>query len=910
MMDWYRITAQETLQSLGTNAETGLTSTEAKERLDRYGPNELVERGKKSAWWILLEQFKEVMVIVLIIAAIVSALLGEYTEVVVILAIVVLNAILGFSQEYRAEQAMAALKKMAVPSVRVRRDGRVQEVSSTELVPGDIILQEAGNLVPADSRMIETVNLKVQESALTGESEPVVKRTDVRSGDDVPLGDQYNMLFMGTVVTYGRGTAVVTETGMDTELGHIADLIQDVGDKKTPLQRRLGQLGKTLALVALVIIAFVVVTGLIRGDDLETLFLTGVSLAVAAIPESMPAVVTITLALGSQRLLQRNALIRKLPAVETLGSVTVICTDKTGTLTENRMTVTILDVAGNTEDLETLVDRRGKLVRARLVSDDSDPGLNALSVLVCAGALCNDAVLDTDTQGVQRAIGDPTEGALLLAANTLGFDKGELEAECPRVAEIPFTSERKRMTTIHKLSPEIQQTHMPWQGAPYILLTKGAIDGLIEISDRVLHGSQIVPMDEMMRKRILDANAQFAQQGQRVLGVAFRVLDSVDSTISEDQMETGEVFVGLVAMMDPPRPEVKEAVATAKTAGIRPVMITGDHPLTAVQIAKDLLITDNDNYLSGQDLAQMTPKKLEDLVADVSVYARVAPEHKLDIVEALQNEGEIVAMTGDGVNDAPALKRADIGVAMGITGTDVSKESADMVLLDDNFTTIVAAVEEGRTIFDNIRKFIKYTLSSNTGELFLMLIGPLLGMPLPLLPLQILWVNLITDGLPGLALAEEKGERGIMERSPFNPKESIFSRGLGSQIIWIGILLGIVSLGVGMIYWLNDPNGPWQTMIFTTLVLAQMGNALATRSSRDSLFRIGLFSNRLMVGAVMLGFVLQLLLIYVPVFQTVFKTQPLSMQDLFICLIASAVVFVVLELSKLVKRRRGAEVFA
>ena len=910
MMDWYRITVQETLQSLGTNAETGLTSTEVQERLDRYGPNELIERGKKSAWWILLEQFKEVMVIVLIIAAIVSALLGEYTEVVVILAIVVLNAILGFSQEYRAEQAMAALKKMAVPSVRVRRDGRIQEVSSTELVPGDIILQEAGNLVPADSRMIETVNLKVQESALTGESDPVEKLTDVRSGDDVPLGDQYNMLFMGTVVTYGRGTAVVTETGMDTELGHIADLIQEVGDKKTPLQRRLAQLGKTLALVALVIIAFVVVTGLLRGDDLETLFLTGVSLAVAAIPESMPAVVTITLALGSQRLLQRNALIRKLPAVETLGSVTVICTDKTGTLTENRMTVTILDVAGNTEDLETLVDRRGKLVRARLVSDDSDPELNALSVLVCAGALCNDAVLDTDSQGVQRAIGDPTEGALLLAANTLGFDKGELEAECPRVAEVPFTSERKRMTTIHKLSPEIQQTHMPWQGAPYILLTKGAIDGLIEISDRVLYGSQVVPMDETMRKRILDANAQFAQQGQRVLGVAFRVLDSVDSTISEDQMETGEVFVGLIAMMDPPRPEVKEAVATAKKAGIRPVMITGDHPLTAVQIAKDLSITDNDNYLSGQDLAQMTQKKLEDLVEDVSVYARVAPEHKLDIVKALQNEGEIVAMTGDGVNDAPALKRADIGVAMGITGTDVSKESADMVLLDDNFTTIVAAVEEGRTIFDNIRKFIKYTLSSNTGELFLMLIGPLLGMPLPLLPLQILWVNLITDGLPGLALAEEKGERGIMERSPFNPKESIFSRGLGSQIIWIGILLGIVSLGVGMIYWLNDPNGPWQTMIFTTLVLAQMGNALATRSSRDSLFRIGLFSNRLMVGAVMLGFVLQLLLIYVPVFQTVFKTQPLSMQDLFICLIASAVVFVVLELSKLVKRRRGAEVFA
>ena len=902
-MEWYSFTTDETAAKLDASLNNGLSAEEADRRRDKYGPNELVVRGTKSPWRILIDQFKEIMVIILIIAAVVSGILGEYVEAVVILAIVLLNAILGFVQEYRAEQAMAALKKMSVPTVRIRRDGRVQEISSIDLVPGDIVLLEAGNLVPADCRVLEAVGLKTQEAALTGESEPVSKLNKAIEGENLQIGDQRNMIFMGTIVTYGRGTGLVTATGMQTELGNIADLIQGVEGEQTPLQRRLDQLGKTLAWVALAIIAVVVVLGFIRGGEFEVIFLTGVSLAVAAIPESLPAVVTITLAMGAQRLLKRNALIRNLPAVETLGSITVICSDKTGTLTENRMTVTILDVAGNTEHLPTLVERKDSSLQARLDASDTQPTLSALSVLVRAGALCNDAMLEKDPSGDVRALGDPTEGALVLAALQLGYDKDELEAKWPRIAEVPFTSERKRMTTVHKVSTELRESDLPWRNAPYVMLSKGAVDSLLGMTSGVLVNNEIVPMDDELRQRILGANERFAKQGQRVLGVAFRICETWNIPQEDDLLEREAVFVGMIAMMDPPRPEVKQSVDRAKSAGIHPIMITGDHPLTAVQIAKDLDITENDNFITGQELAEMSAADLSKRVADVSVYARVAPEHKLNIVEALQGQGEIVAMTGDGVNDAPALKKADIGVAMGITGTDVSKEAADMILLDDNFTTIVAAIEQGRIIYDNIRKFIKYTLSSNTGELFLMLIGPLVGMPLPLLPLQILWVNLVTDGLPGLALAEEKGESGIMTRKPFHPKESVFSRGIGAQIIWIGILMGIVSLVVGWIYWRIDPNSPWQTMVFTILVLSQMGNALATRSSRESLFTIGVFSNLLMVGAVSLSFVLQLALIYIPFFQDIFSTQPLSQFEMLICLAASAVVFLVIEVYKWVARR-------
>ena len=902
MADWYKSDVDHVVNSLSTTLKTGLSDEEAKQRLQQYGLNELIEKGSKSPWLILWDQLKEVMVVILLVAAAVSAFLGEFNDVIVIMAIVVLNAILGFSQEYRAEQAIAALKKLSVPTVRVRRNGRIEEISARELVPGDIVLLEAGNLIPADGRLLESVNLKIQEAALTGESEPVEKTIEIINGSDLTLGDRKNMVFMGTVTTYGRGTAVITDTGMQTELGNIADLLQTVEREQTPLQRRLDQLGKTLAWVAVGIIAIVVVLGLIRGEELRELFLIGISMAVAAIPEGLAAVVAITLALGSNRMLKRNALIRKLPAVETLGSITVICSDKTGTLTENRMTVTIIDVAGEVQDIETLMDKAGVIYNAELEPDHT-PAHRSISLLVKAGALCNDAVLQTDEDGIERAIGDPTEGALVVAANRLGHSKESLDERWPRVAEIPFTSERKRMTTIHKVNVEANDSQAPWRDAPYVAFSKGAVDSLLLVCEHVWMGDEIVPLDDKMRDRILAANARLAQDGQRVLGVAFRPLETAEMPQDESEKEAHKIFIGLIAMIDPPRPEVKTAVTTARTAGIRPVMITGDHPLTAQYIAKELTIADNEQNLTGQALTQMSIQELENVVDDVSVYARVSPEHKLNIVEALQHKGEIVAMTGDGVNDAPALKKADIGVAMGITGTDVSKEAADMVLLDDNFATIVAAIEEGRVIFDNIRKFIKYTLSSNTGELFVMLIGPFLGMPLPLIALQILWINLVTDGLPGLALAVEPAERGIMNRPPFHPKESIFSRGMGKRIIWIGLLMGLVSLGIGYIYWRQDPNGPWQTMVFTTLTLAQMGNALAIRSNIDSFFSIGLETNRLMLVAVLVTFLLQMALIYVPFLQNFFSTMTLTGSDLLIALAASSVVFIAVEIEKWWRRR-------
>jgi len=797
----------------------------------------------------------------------------------------------------------------------VRRDGHVQEISSTELVPGDLVLLEAGNLVPADGRLVECINLKVQEAALTGESEAVEKTDESLGQKDLPLGDQLNMVFMGTVVTYGRGTAVITDTGMQTELGNIAELIQNVEQVQTPLQRRLEDLGKQLAWAALGIILIVIVLGFFTRDPntpimetVELLLLTGISMAVAAIPEGLAAVVTITLALGSQRMLKRNALIRKLPAVETLGSVDVICSDKTGTLTENVMTVTVLDIAGDSLRIEAIVDQKGAIIEhdAPELDPQFPPKDRALSLLVKAAALCNDAVLETGPRGTERAIGDPTEGALVVAAAKLGFNKGDIDQRWPRVGEIPFTSERKRMTTIHRVEVDRDSTTAPWRDAPFVAFSKGAVDSLLEVTNQVWVGDKVVPLDAMMRERIEESNAGLAQQGQRVLGVAFRPMQSAEF-VEEMAVETEQVFVGLVAMIDPPRAEVKDAVERARTAGIRPIMITGDHPLTAQHIAKSLKITDNDKNLTGYELANMTLDDLEEVVEDVSVYARVSPEHKLNIVNALQDKGHIVAMTGDGVNDAPALKKAEIGVAMGITGTDVSKEAADMVLLDDNFATIVAAVEEGRTIFDNIRKFIKYTLSSNTGELFVMLISPFLGMPLALVPLQILWINLVTDGLPGLALAVEGSERGIMKRPPFHPKESIFSRGMGKRILWIGFLMGAVSLGVGYVYWLQDPNGPWQTMVFTTLTLAQMGNALAIRSNIDSIFKIGFFSNKLMLSAVLVTFLLQLALIYVPFLQNFFSTEALSLNDLLIALVASSVVFFAVEIEKWMRRQRGDE---
>ncbi len=903
MSEWYQLEVSQVIERLQTDPKNGLSEEEAKKRLEKYGHNELVEKGGRGPLLILWDQMKDLMVVVLLVAAIVSFLLGEISDAMIILAIVVLNAAIGFSQEYRAEQAIAALKKLSVPNVQVRRGGHTVGISALQLVPGDIVKLETGGYVPADGRVLEEVNLKIEEAALTGESEAVEKSTAAINKKDIGIGDRYNMVFMGTVVTYGRGTVVITETGMNTELGNIADLIQGVEEEQTPLQRRLDYLGKVLAAGALVIIAVVVLLGVLRGEPLEELFLIGISMAVAAVPEGLPAVVAITLALGAQRMLKRNALIRRLPAVETLGSVTVICSDKTGTLTENRMTVKLLDVVGRTQDIETLVNMKGVIADAEL-NAEKPPVQRTLSLLIKAGALCNDAVLEKDEDGRERIIGDPTEGALIVAAAELGYSKEMLEEQLPRIGEVPFTSERKRMTTIHAADVERPMMEEEWQDVPYVAFSKGAADSLLEVCDEIWTGDELLPMDEEMVERVNAANARQAQLGQRVLGVAFRALDELPDKFTVASIEKGLIFVGLVSMIDPPRPEVKGAVATARTAGVRPVMITGDHPLTAQYIAEDLTIATNKKNLTGRDLAKMSVAELEAVVDDVSVYARVSPEHKLNIVEALQQKGQIVAMTGDGVNDAPALKKADIGVAMGITGTDVSKEAAEMVLLDDNFATIVAAIDEGRTIFDNIRKFIKYTLSSNIGELFVMLVAPFLGMPLPLAAPQILWINLVTDGLPGLALAVEESEEGIMKRPPWDPQESIFSRGMGWRIIWIGALMGLISLAVGYVYWLNDPQGVWQTMVFTILVFAQMGNALAIRSNTESVFKIGLFSNRLMVIAIATTFILQLVLIYVPFFQRFFNTKPLSALDFTIALLISLIVFIAVEVEKWVRRLR------
>ena len=890
---WHTSEVAEVLQALGTDARTGLDDKEAARRLENLGPNELEDRGTRSPWWILWEQFTSTMIAILIVAAVASALLGDYEDAIAIAVIVVLNAALGFAQEYRAERAMAALKQLSAPRVRVRREGHVREISARELVRGDVVLLEAGNLVPADGRLLEGVNLRVQEAALTGESEPVGKDPATLEEEDTPLGERAGMVYLSTVVAMGRGLFVVTETGMATELGKIAAMIQAASPEQTPLQRRLNEVGKVLALAAFAIVAVVFALGLIRGVDLEVMFLTAVSLAVAAVPEGLPAVVTIALALGAQRMLKRRALVRKLPAVETLGSVTVICSDKTGTLTVNRMSATVLDVADHTVELGG-----GK---SSAVADDP-----ALALLLAGGALCNDALLEDDEEDGFRAIGDPTEGALVVAAAREGMKKPDLEAALPRVGEVPFDSGRKRMTTVHRVVPdsEIPEVLEPiLKEGPYIAISKGAMDSLLEISSGVWTGEgRTEPLDDAWRERILAANARLAGKGIRVLAVGFRRLWSFAGEETEDDL----TFFGMVGMIDPARPEARDAVETCKRAGIRPVMITGDHPLTAGYIASELGIAAEGQIVTGRDLADLPGEELVNLVEEVPVYARVSPEHKLAIVEALQERGHIVAMTGDGVNDAPALRKADIGVAMGITGTDVSKEAADMVLTDDNFATIVAAVEQGRVIYDNIRKFIKYLLTSNSAEILVMLVGPFLGLGLPLLPLQILWINLVTDGPPALALSAEPAERGIMRRPPHPPDEGVFGRGLGRHVVWVGTLMALVSLVTGLWYAQTAP-GIWQTMVFTTLTLSQLSHVMAIRSGNESLFRVGLLSNKPLLGAVALTFVLQLLAIYTPFFQRFLETEALPLADLAIAVALSTIIFWAVEIEKWLARRNGPE---
>jgi len=851
MKPWYQMTEDELYKELKTG-RNGLSADESQKRLSQYGHNRLEEKPGKSPLLIFFEQFTNILILILIVAAVISAFIGDLTDTIVILAIVLLNAVIGFFQEYRAERALAALKKLEIPAATIIRDGKHQQIPATEIMPGDIVVLTAGEIVPADIRLIESPNLMIDESSLTGESTPVEKSTDIISGE-ASLADRRNMAFKGTVITYGRGVGVVVTTGMSTELGRIAYLLQETEKIKTPLQIKLDVMGKRLAVAALLLCLIIFIAGVWRGESLQLMSLTAISLAVAAIPESLPAVITIVLALGAYRMSKVNALIRKLPAVETLGCVTAICSDKTGTLTQNKMKV------------EFIYD--GKELKKKWSLDTSD-----MNLIFKAMTLCNDASIDSD-----KGIGDPTEIALLKAASKLGINKSELEKKYPRINEIPFDSFKKRMTTIHS-SPENQEIHLAFM--------KGSVDSLLDTCS----------IDNNIKGQIIKENEKMAGDGIRVLAVAYR---EIKKGISTAEVEKEFTFLGLVGMIDPPREEAYEAVKICMKAGIVPIMITGDHPSTAKSIAKRLGITnENGQTITGRDMEVLEPAHLNNLLSSVRIFARVSPEDKIRIVSALKEKGHIVAMTGDGVNDAPALKKADIGIAMGITGTDVSKEASDIILRNDNFATIVKAVYEGRVIYDNIRKFIRYMLSTNSGEILTMFFALMIGMPLPILPIQILWINLVTDSFPALALGVEPAEKNVMNRPPRDPKESIFARGLWQHIIWVGLLMSFGTLGVmawGLKY---DDLDHARSMVFFTLAGFQMFHVMAIRSERESIFTLGLLSNKALLGAVVLTFILQLMITYTPILQRIFKTAPLSSIELFICVTISFSVFIAVEVEK------------
>jgi P-type Ca2+ transporter type 2C len=919
---WHTLPPEKVVEQLQSDRQLGLTSQQVAEKLEQYGPNELEETGGRSSWAILLDQFKNIMLVMLIAVAIISGIMDlldlqagrvksndiPFKDTIAILAIVFLNGLLGYVQESRAEKALAALKNLASPRVRVTRDGKISEISSTDLVPGDVMLLDAGAQVSADGRLLEAANLQIREAALTGEAHAVNKQVNLQLAEDTPLGDRVNLVFQGTEVVQGRGTVLVTNTGMKTELGKIATLLQSVESEPTPLQLRMDQLSKALVSGALGLVVIVVGVGLIASgmENFRQLLEVSLSMAVAVVPEGLPAVITVTLAIGTQRMVRRQALIRKLPAVETLGSVTTICSDKTGTLTQNKMVVQSVHPAS----ASISVSGEGYTPEGTFQQDNQPISVATypeLEALLAACILCNDAFLQKEN-GQWSILGDPTEGALLVVAGKAGLERTNYDYKLPRVAEFPFSSERKRMSTICQVPSEGHG--LPLLSANYLMVTKGSPELVLERCSQIQTGDHADLLTEQQRSEILEKNNQLAGKGLRVLGFAYKPLDAIPPEGSDETSEKELIWLGLVDMLDAPRPEVRDAVARCRSAGIRPVMITGDHQLTARAIAEDLgIATSDDEVLTGRDLEKFSLKELEHQVDRVNIYARVAPEHKLRIVQALQHKGRIVAMTGDGVNDAPALKQADIGIAMGITGTDVSKEASDMVLLDDNFATIVAATEEGRTVYTNIRRFIKYILGSNIGEVLTIAASPIL-LPLsgvPLTPLQILWMNLVTDGLPALALAVEPAEPNVMQRPPNDPKESIFARGLGSYMIRIGIILAIITIALmvwSFYYTQATPGDPerWKTMVFTTLCLAQMGHAMAIRSNTQLTIQLNPFSNPYVLAAVTLTSFLQLMLIYVAPLRDFFGTHLLSFTEVWICIGCSALMFVWIEAEKLFLR--------
>jgi len=911
---WHAVDTDEVLRHFNTRLEHGLTGEEAAQRLNEYGPNALTEAPPPSFLQMLWEQFNNFVVIMLIVAAVISALLGEWIEASAIMAIVLLNAALGVIQEYRAEQALAALRKLAAPDAHVIRNGSRQVVPASQLVPGDLVLLEAGNFVPADIRLMEAINLRVEEAALTGESVPVQKNASAIFESEVSLGDRKNTTFMGTLVNYGRGRGIVVATGMRTQIGLIAEMLQSVQNEPTPMQRRLEQLGKTLGWAALAICALVFLLGLVRGNDPLDMFMIAVGLAIAAVPEGLPAVVTISLALGMREMIKRHALIRRLSSVETLGSATIICSDKTGTLTQNEMTTTRIWVDGRFISItgSGYTPSGDFRVDGNPIEIVNYPAaLTALWVV----ALNNDADLEwvgsSNGKDSYRMVGDPTEGALIVAAAKAGAQARELNKAYPRLQEVPFDSNRKLMTTIHALEDPRREDISPFSDEDdrhpgYVITVKGAPDIVLE---RCTHYQRIddyaIPLEESERMRILKANDSMTQDALRVLGTAYRVVPEMPSEISAEELENNLTFVGLVGMIDPPRPEVPPALEKARTAGIRTIMITGDYANTARAIAEAIgLLQPGHQVLTSTDLNQLDASGLQHEVKSTDVFARVSPEHKLRIVEALRANGEVVAMTGDGVNDAPSIKRADIGVAMGITGTDVAKESADMVLTDDNYASIVSAVEQGRIIYANIRKFVFFLLSSNVAEIMIIFLATLAGLPTPLTVIQLLWLNLLTDGAPALALAMEKGDPDEMNRPPRPPSEPIINRSMQLGIViqtitqtgavLTAFCLGLIwhlsagdSLPAGvnpLAYllqydWRNVDVQTAETMAFVTLSLCELFRAYSVRSERLSIFQIGVFSNRYMQYAVGASILLLMLVVGVPFLQPIFNTHFMTSRE-------------------------------